>query len=65
MRSFMNRLLSGQGDIFNDKVSDFFDGVGGLNIKSRVTKIGNLRELQDHLAISTFLWATRDAREFL
>jgi hypothetical protein len=49
MRSFMNRLLSGQGDIFNDKVSDFFDGVGGLNIKSRVTKIGNLRELQDHL----------------
>lgn len=49
MRSFMNRVLSGQGDVFNDRVSGFFDSVAVLSVKSRVKKIGHLRELQDHL----------------
>ena len=49
MRSFMSRHLSSQGDLFNTKVSTFFGGLGELRVKSRVKKIGKLRELQDHL----------------
>jgi hypothetical protein len=49
MRSFMSGLLNAQGEAFNHKVSEFFRNLEELRVESRVKKIGNLRELQDHL----------------
>ena len=45
----MNGRLDMQGDLFNSKVASFFEGFPELKVKSRVGKVGRLRELQDHL----------------
>ena len=38
-----------QGEAFNQKVSEFFSNFQELSVQSQVKKVGNLRELQDHL----------------
>jgi hypothetical protein len=49
MRSFMNGLRDAQGEVFNKQVFAFFNALGGLSVKSRVKKVGSLRDLNDHL----------------
>jgi hypothetical protein len=49
MRSFMNQQRDKEGEKFNKEVADFFQEVKGLSVRTRVKKVGSLRELQDHL----------------